>query len=52
MRCSLSLPDAVQDALVVPVANGECHLYFARRVTFLSYADTRTDADDGAGTTS
>src|SRR5271155_4400499 len=47
IRCSTSLQDAVQALaprlVVVPAlvsaANGECHLYFARRVTFLPCAD-------------
>jgi hypothetical protein len=33
------LQRAVQVALVVPAANRGCHLYFARRVTFLPCAD-------------
>jgi len=31
--------DAVQAALVAPAAKRGCHLYFARRVPFLSCAD-------------
>jgi hypothetical protein len=41
MRCSTSLRDAGKLTLLVPLpsARGGCHLYFARRVTFLSCAD-------------
>src|SRR5437016_4296688 len=38
MRCSTSLQGAVQCA-PRPHRQRECHLYFARRVTFLSCAD-------------
>jgi hypothetical protein len=36
---NLAAKDAVQLALATPVAKLECHLYFARRVSFLSCAD-------------
>jgi hypothetical protein len=41
MRCSTSLRDAGKLTLLVPLpsARAGCHLYFARRVTFLSCTD-------------
>src|SRR4029077_9419413 len=52
IKCAAQLPcrDAVQVAPPRARRERECHLYFARRVTFLSCADTRSANDrDGEG---
>jgi hypothetical protein len=42
LRCSTSLRDAGKLALLVPLPSARgCHLYFARRVSFLSCTDNR-----------
>jgi len=48
IKCAAQPHCKVQSsALLGPVAKRECHLYFARRVTFLSCADNRCTGDGG-----